>query len=151
MRQLSLLITDSRNETENSTFTETTGIQDQEFIRYANDAQAQIQAAVSNVNAAMFQVEKEIQCVANQEAYNIPSNAFLQNKVDLVEFSQSGTSSDYYELKQGQLPERIAGTGSSGSSFYIRRAGQLLLQPTPQSSSSKIRLTYQKKMPVLRS
>lgn len=149
MRKLELLIADSRRETENTTFTASTGIQDEEFIRYANDAQVQMQAAISNVSPSMFQSEKTIQCVANQEAYNIPSNAFLGNRLDLVEFSQSGNVNDYYELKQGQLPERIAGTGSSSSSFYIRRSGKILLQPKPQSSGSKLRVTFQKRLPVM--
>jgi len=149
IRNVSILLAASRRETENEEFTTSTGIQDEEFLRYFNDAQVQIQGAISDVNPVVGQKETNISVVSGQEAYELPSDTFLSTKIDLVEFSTSGNANDYYELQQGYLPERISGSGSNNPSFFIRRGKEILLQPKPQSSASLIRLTYQARVPVL--
>lgn len=146
IRRVDLLITSSRNETENTTVTDTTGIQDAEFLRYLNDAQVQAQTIISSVNANLFQVEATIPTVANQENYSIPWDSFIGNRIDLVEYSSSSSPNHYYELQKGTLPERMSGSGSTSPSFYIRRSGEILLQPRPTGSGALIRLTYQKRL-----
>ena len=147
-RSLQLLIDASRRETENEEFSDTIGIGNEEFIRYANDAQKVLQSAISGVYPMLLSQEKIISSVVDQEAYDIPDNAFLGNRIDNVEYSPSGRDDQYRKLKQGTLSERRSGI-SSTPSFYIRRSGQILLQPKPDTSQGKIRLTYQKQLPRL--
>lgn len=149
LRRLDLLITQARRQSENEEFTDTTGIGDDEIIQYCNDAQTQMQAAISNVYAEVFQTETTINAVPRQEAYDIPSDALLGNRVDLVEYTNNGNERDYYILKQGRISERFSGINASTPAFYIRRSGQLLLQPIPDDGIGKIRLTYQKRLPTL--
>jgi hypothetical protein len=148
MRRLDLLITQARRDTENVEFTDTTGIPDEDFIQYFNDAQFRIQSLILNKNAKVFNKEKEITTVANQESYDIPYDCFMGNRLESVEFSATGNVNNYYPLKQGHLHERVAGL-SGVPSFYIRLDGKIMLQPRPDSSSNKIRLIYQKKLPRL--
>ena len=148
LKNISLLITQARRATENTDFTDTTGISDEEFLQYANDAQAELQGLISSTNADIFQAETIIDVVIRQEAYDIPSDAFLENRIDLVEYTD-GSLNRFRQIKQGRLPERISSVQASTPSFYIRRSGQILLQPAPDTSAAKLRLTYQRRLATL--
>lgn len=148
MRKLELLILASRRATENQEFTDSAGIQDDEFIQYFNDGQEEIHAKLNALFPHILMKQKEIQCVAGQEAYSIPDDVFLGTRIDFIEYTQSGNAIDYYGLKKGSLKERLNGV-QTDPSFYIRNGSQILLQPKPQSSGSKIRVSYQKAIPRL--
>jgi hypothetical protein len=143
LRRLELLITESRRATDNTTFSADTGIQDSEFIRYANDSVQRLRSRILRVYPNVFNPEKELDVTAGQESYQIPTTAFLGRRVEQVEYSRSGLSTDYYPLKKGFLHERHVGQAGTPS-FYIRRDDQILLQPRPEGSG-KIRVTFQLK------
>lgn len=147
MRNVSLLITASRRATENQEFTDTAGIQDEEFLQYFNDGQEEIHSVLNSMFPHILMGEKIIACTQSQEAYDIPSNAYLGTRIDMVEYSPSGITQDYYPLKKGSLKERLNGI-SSNPSFYIRNGTQLLLQPPPQQAGN-LRVSYQRSIPKL--
>lgn len=95
-----------------------------------------------------FQKEKIIYTTARLETYDIPTDAFLGTRLDMVEFSRNGIENNYYKLKIGSTSERASGNYSDPI-FYIRRSKQILLQPTPDVSNGYLRLTYQKALPKL--
>lgn len=148
MRNLQLLINQSRRATENVEFSDSTGIGNDEFIEYANNGQMSIQSKISNIHAEVFQSEEIVQITGGVEAYDIPSDAFLGNRIDMVEYSDDGGRL-YFQLKQGRLPERLSPITSGTPSFYIRRSGKILLQPAPEASNGMLRITYQKSLPRL--
>lgn len=147
MRYIGNIITRIRQISENEDFSDTSGISDDEILQYLNDAQVRIQSAISNTHPYVFQVEEELSTVANQEAYDIPWDAFLGNRIDLVEHTNGQDRSSYVVLKQGRMPERVSSRVYTHPSFYIRRAGQILLQPAPGTGNDLLRLTYQKRLP----
>lgn len=148
MRKLELLILASRRATENQEFTETAGIQDEEFIQYFNDGQEEIHSVLNQTFPHILMGSKIVNCVANQEAYSIPSDVYLGTRIDMIEFSKTGVINDYYVIKKGSLKERLNGV-QTDPSFYIRSGTQVLLQPRPQSGGSTLRITYQKAIPRL--
>lgn len=148
MRKLELLILASRRATENQEFTETAGIQDEEFIQYFNDGQEEIHSVLNQTFPHILMGSKVVNCVANQEAYSIPSDVYLGTRIDMIEFSKTGVINDYYLIKKGALKERLNGV-QTDPSFYIRSGTQILLQPRPQSGGSTLRITYQKAIPRL--
>jgi hypothetical protein len=145
MRNVSLLITQARRATENVEVTDSAGISDEEFLQYANDAQDQIQSVVSTDFPDVFQDEELIDAVIGQEEYNIPEFAILGNRVDMVEYSETGQNNDYHRLPKTSHLERFSGT-SSYPMMYIRRSNKILLQPQP-SNNGVIRVLYQKQAP----
>jgi hypothetical protein len=148
MRKLELLILASRRATENQEFTDTAGIQDEEFIQYFNDGQEEIHSLLNQAFPHILMASKEIQMVQGQEAYDIPEDVYLGTRIDFVEFSPNGEAQNYYPLKKGSLKERLNGL-QTDPTFYIRNGSQLLMQPAPQSSNGKIRVSYQKAIPRL--
>jgi hypothetical protein len=146
VRKLETLITLSRRITENQEFTDTAGIQDDEFIQFFNDGQEEIHALINQNWPHVLMGSKTFDLVSNQEAYDIPDDVYLGTRIDFVEFSKANP--DYfYALKKGSLKERLNGI-QGDPSFYIRNGTQLLIQPKPQSNS-KLRITYQKAIPRL--
>lgn len=148
MRRIDLLVTQSRKDSENQDFTDTTGIDDESFLYWVNSAQERMQSLITAKNPSVFEAEKIVSVVANQEAYALPSDIFLGTRVENIEFSETGLLANYRQLKQGRLLERISGIPGVPY-FYIRRSSTILLQPIPQSSSGLLRITYQKKLPKL--
>jgi len=148
VRRVELLIDQCRRSTDNQDFTDTTGIQDEEFLQYLNDAQERLQALILQQHPDQFLVETEIPSVAQQEAYTLPQDAYISSRVKEVWYSHSGNPNNYYRLKKGALAERVDGI-SSEPCFYLRRNNKLLLQPRPQSSGGLLRVLYQQRLPKL--
>ena len=152
-RYVSYLIDDVRSSTENEDVSDTIGIKDPEFLRFINDAQYRIQNLIIQKHPQVFLTEYTTSVVANQEAYSIPTNSYMGNKVSQVEYSYKTSGVDYfYPLKPASLFERRSGT--QGSSLnrpekYIRKSGQILLVPVPSSSSGQLRVNYVARVPKL--
>jgi len=147
MRSVTRLINQIRNQTENENFSDFTGIKDSEFIQYLNDAQYNLQSAIVHQHPRVFIAEAIITVTSGLEAYELPSDCFLGNKVHNVEYSSTGSEDDYYVLSQDNLKRRATGT-SGHPSRYIRIAGKLMLAPVPQSSG-KLRINYVRRLSEL--
>jgi len=145
MRRLDLLISEARQETDNSLFTDETGIQDSEFIRWANSGQSKIISLIQRAHPDLFQRENEIAGVQGQEEYSLPAKTFLGTRVQQIEYSRTGLKRDYYLLKKGSLKERVNGPVGSPS-FYIRFSGKFLVQPSPETTG-KFRVVTQLALP----
>ncbi|NCX94543.1 MAG: hypothetical protein EBX40_07690, partial [Gammaproteobacteria bacterium] len=146
--KLETLILASRRATENQEYTDTAGIPDEEFIQYFNDGQEEIQSLINQSFPRVMMKQGLISTVANQEAYDLPSDIYLGTRLDFAEYSTTGDEQNYYPLKQGSLKERLNGI-QSNPSFYIRNNSQILLQPRPQKSGAVVRVTYQRTIPRL--
>lgn len=145
LRRTDLLITQVRKQSENTDFSDTTGIGDEEIIQYLNDAQHRLQTVILAQHPAVFLTENIQNTVARQESYDLPSNAYIGNKVTNVDFSSSGNEVDYTALSLGNLKNRS--TGVYGQPFfYIRQSSKLLLSPVPSTSVSKLRIVYVKRI-----
>jgi hypothetical protein len=140
MRSVTRLITQVRRQTENDEVSDFTGISDEEFIQYLNDAQYNLQAAIVHQHPRVFVQEAVINAVAGQERYALPEDCFLRNKVHNVDFSSTGAEDDYFALEEDTIKRRSSGITGTPSK-YIRLSGQILLTPQPQSGG-KIRINY---------
>lgn len=147
MKRADLLITEVREDTENSEFTTETGVQDSTILRAFNDAQNRIMSLIQQQKPNLFQKEKLIDAVAGQETYDLPVDVFATHMLEKVEYSPTGNDTEYYQLDYGYLKERT-NTLPGVPAFYIRRSSQILIQPKPQGAG-KFRLTYIRTIPTL--
>lgn len=121
----------------------TTGISTEDFLRYYNWAQERIFALILEKNPNSFQGEKIIDIVANQEAYTIPDNVYLGERIVNVEYSPTGDARDYYKIFEASISFRD--TYPQNYAFnYIRRNGQILLRPMPSAGGDKLRVVYER-------
>lgn len=147
MRKVELLISESRADTDNETFTSDTGIDDEECLKHINDGQSRIYALIQNRTPDVFLSEDIQTVVPGTESYTLPLHTYLGTRIDKLEYSSTGQDINYYQLKQGKLNERVTGLRGRPQ-FYIRRGSTLLIQPSPISGGT-IRITYQKAIPKL--
>jgi hypothetical protein len=147
MRYLQRLIDQIRRQTENEDVSDFVGIKDAEFVQYLNDAQHRLQGLIAAQHPKVFLEENIQSIVSGQEKYDLPSDAFLNNKVHNVEYSASGEDSGYYTLEETSLKRKNSGVSGSPS-HYIRMSGKILLSPQP-SGSGKLKITYIKKVKEL--
>lgn len=147
-RLVDYIIDDIRNHTENNEFSDSIGIADSEFLRFLNDAQYRIHNLITLQHPAVFLEESVSNVVSQQESYALPTFAMLQNKITAVEYSHSGLAKDYAIVRPATLRQRWAGAYGHPKHYY-RKSATLYLNPVPQNSSAKIRVTYIKSIPRL--
>lgn len=147
MRRIDQLITTVRRITDTLSFTDTAGIQDDEYIQGFNDAQDRIYSLIQLSFPMVFVKEVTINVNIEQQNYPIPVDCYLGSRINRVEYSNSGRPENFYNLKQVELWERDQ--FETGLPYlYIRRGAEILIQPKPRSGGL-LRVTYQKKLPRL--
>jgi len=142
--RLDTLITHVRSATENQEVSSSVGIPDAEFIRYFNEAQDHIVAKIIQQHKYVFGQEVIIPIVRSQEAYDVPDEAFVKNKLLYVEYSDDGNPDNYFPLRSKTLLERYS-FGSGVPNRYVLRNGQILLSPIPMSLGASLRVNYIKR------
>jgi len=150
MKRVEQLIARSRRETENEDDCSTSGIIDQEFVDYLNDAQDQLQSAIARQHKDIFIEQADYDVVARQDAYALPADTLLNNSVSAVFYSRTGQTRDLTRLRSSTLIEKIFDDSLVEPIAYIRKTGSLVLNPTPSTSvSNGLRVFYVKKLPTL--
>lgn len=135
---------DSRNESYNST----TGISQDDVLRYTNYGQERLQSLILATSPGSFQSEVIIPLVANQESYAIPDRLYAGERIVNVEYSPTGQVRDYYTIRERGISYRNT-SAASFPSFFIRRSGYLLLNPIPSGANGSIRVTYERQLDTL--
>jgi len=154
MRSIDKLVAIVRERTKNPDYTyvpttgvTSSGISNTLILEYLNAAQAHLQAAILAQYPNEFIESEEISLVSGTEAYTISDNVFANNKLVSVQYNQNNNSTDYYDLPQATIRDRD--TRSGIPQFYIRRSGQILVNPIPTSSVGKIRVEYYRALDTL--
>lgn len=148
MRRIDLLITEARQETDNVTFSENSGIQDDQFIRWSNSAQTRLLSLINQTFPHVFLSESVIDVTANVAEYDVPSDTFIGARIENIEFKSANEEDKmYYRLFSSRPQERTGGL-SGLPSTYIRKDNKILLLPTPDRAG-KLRILRQKVLPKL--
>lgn len=148
MRLVDVLIKEIRRESDNEDYSSTNGISDTEIVQFLNDAQDRLQSLISAAHPNVFLTEETLNIVANQESYSVTGNLLLGSRIHSIDYSHSGQIRDYVPLKQKTYKERYYGNVGRPQ-YYVRRNDKILLQPTPESSSGTIRVTYESRVKKL--
>jgi len=143
MRRLDTIINRARREAANEDYSATEGISQTQLVEYANEAQDRIQTLVSAVYAEFLKTTDEFNTVVGQEDYQIAdSRLYLNNRVSLVEFSSTGLDKDFLPMRRGEIYNRDETQGQP--SRYIRENDVIKLNPIPNSTTYKVRITFEK-------
>lgn len=148
MKRTDELITQARILSRNSANADgTLAISDEEILQYLNDAQDRMQNLISSTKnvAKIFSTQEVLTLVANQEAYSLSNRVLLNKQIEQVEFSSTGNLTDYVVLEKLNFFNRNTNTDNYPVG-YIKRGGQILLQPTPSVSGGTIRVTYEREL-----
>ena len=140
-KNITALLSEVRESTENETFTDEIGFTDEELIKFFQDAISRLHNKIIAQHPMVFTEIVEESLTNGQESVNIPFDAHLGNRIVKVEYSGSGNTEDYKVLSPAHFYSRRSNI--KGTPFrYVRYNGKILLQPQPSSSSGKLRITY---------
>lgn len=147
-KRIDLIFDLAREATENEEVSATTGISTNLLIQAINDAQLRLLSKITLTHPNVFVVESPLIDVnVDQESYPLPDDIFLENRITLVEFSDTGLREDLHKLTKTTLYSR-ENKSTGFPARYVRRSGDILLQPIP-SSTGVIRINYQRRVPQL--
>lgn len=150
MKYVGDLITEVRRDTRNDDVPasgEQVGISTEDFLRYINFAQEKCQAIAISAKSTKFNTVKEISLTAGTYQYTIPDRVYLEEHILNVEYSPTGLTRDYYELREATLSKRDDNPGSPA--FYIRQGSAILLFPVYNGSGGKVRVVYDRAVDAL--
>lgn len=146
MRRAEDLITSGRAVARNVANSDGTyAITSDECIQYLNDAQDRMQNLISaqkNI-AKLFVTEQIITVVQNQAEYVIPDRVLLNKQIEYVEFSATGSLTDYIRLEKLNFFNRDT-YPTTYPHGYFKRGGSILLQPTPSTTQGSLRVSYER-------
>lgn len=148
MRLVSDLITQVRSIARNIANPDGTySLTDLEVVQYLNDAQDSMQSKMSATKniSKIFVTESIISIVAGQAAYTIPDRVLLNKQIENVEFSATGSATDYCRLEKVSFMNRDT-YPTTYPSGYFKRGNQIVLQPTPASATGSIRVLYEREV-----
>lgn len=147
MLRVEHMIKQVRRQTDNESIGTDDGISDEEIIRYLNDGQDDIYAAISGVYRGAFSAIDTFSCVGGSETYPVPSRSFMDGQTSMLEWSQSGADRDYRALKHVTMRERAPGEGYP--SRYSIANGNYYVWNIPTTSLGTFRSTYSKIVPTM--
>lgn len=140
MLRFELQIEAARRASLNRDYSTTLGIPQEDFVVFGNEAQERIVSEIKKTHPKYFIGQKIVTCVAGQEAYDLPSDCYVDH-IENVEFSADGRSENYIRLEQAKLPERVTAPASEPR-FYIKFGRQILLAAPCQNSVGTLRISY---------
>lgn len=154
MERIDLLIqrirryTGTQSFTDSATGTAQTGVQTQMIVDLLNDAQHSLHGTLFSMAPSLFITTDTQNIVADQEAYSLPSDAFLGRNLISVDY-KNGTGSDYYKLTKKD--SHLRASDESGDPYqYVQHNKSILLNPVPDRAvANGLRITYEYALPEL--
>lgn len=129
-----------------STEDEGYGVNDEPFIIALSDAQMELQAAIVERDCSVFTSYEEIQAVANQESYNVPTRAFVENLIYEIMYSPTGLDKDFYPLDDRSIR---AESESGDPDEYVIEGNQFFVNPVPPTATGVFRVRFEQSLDQL--
>lgn len=142
------LITEVRRDTDNVSFSATSGISTEDFLRQMNYARQRLQALLIQHNCTLFRRSVDFNVTATQDAYIITDNVYLKESIVNVKYSRTGQEADFVDLREIGESYRSFDTSSSIAA-YSRRGGSIIVSPIPNVTQGKLRVVYDRALDML--
>ena len=148
MRRAEHLIRQVRNQTENTQTGVTDGISDEEFIQYLNDGQDSIYNSLILSNPQSFTKVVRTSTVKGQEEYDLPYDLYMDHRLVMVEFTDTGKDENLHRLERRKALER--NTTEAYPCWYAVIRRKLVVSPIPfKGVTDGLRIHYDPRLPRL--
>ncbi len=135
-RYIGDIIAEERNDTRNN---DTDAISDAQILTYNQQAQDRLYGLITLSYNYAFEEVIEIAIESGENTYVVPDNLAFGSRINQVEYSHTGQDKDYRDLPI--TPYRYQRhTGSGRPKFYRRRHNRIVVEPTPDVDSGKLRV-----------
>lgn len=106
MRRVELLIDTARKLSQNTRYDETSGVTQDIFVQFLNNAQDSLIMEVQNLKTKYFKKQVVVDVVANQEVYSYPDDCYMQH-LDTIQWTDSPTGTYWTTLYKTTTKEKI--------------------------------------------
>lgn len=138
MRRVELLIDTARKLSQNTRYDETSGVGQDIFVQYLNNAQDSLVMEIQNLKTKYFRKTEIVQVVPNQETYQWPEDCYVQH-VDTIQWTDNANGTYWQNLYKTSTKEKI--TLQPGYPFaYIPYEDGFHMNPPIQSG--QLYVTY---------
>lgn len=133
MRRVELLIETARKLSQNTRYDATSGIGQDIFVQFLNNAQDSLVMEIQNLKTKYFRKTEIIPAVPNQEVYAWPSDCYIQH-LDTIQWTDNANGTYWQTLYKTATKEKI--TLQPGYPFaYIPYEDGFHMNPPIQSGS----------------
>lgn len=106
MRRVELLIDTARKLSQNTRYDETSGVPQDIFVQFLNNAQDSLIMEVENLKTKYFKKQTVVDVVANQEVYSYPDDCYMQH-LDTIQWTDSPSGTYWTTLYKTTTKEKI--------------------------------------------
>jgi hypothetical protein len=106
MRRVELLIDAARKLSQNTRYDETSGVPQDVFVQFLNNAQDSLTMQVQNLKTKYFKEQVIVDVVPGQEVYDYPDHCYLQN-LDTIQWTDSRTGTYWQTLYKSVTKEKV--------------------------------------------
>lgn len=145
MRRLEQLITIARQLSGNTSFDSNSGVPQEVFTQYANNAQDSLMKEVVNLKTKFLLKQKFVDVVANQETYSYPEDLYMQH-IDTIQWLDERSGTYYQTLNKSYAKEKVTTTTSYPFGYVMQNDGYHL---NPPINNGVLQLSYIRNLPQL--
>lgn len=106
MRRVELLIDTARKLSQNTRYDATSGVPQDIFVQFLNNAQDSLIMEVENLKTKYFKKQVVVDVVPNQEVYSYPDDCYMQH-LDTIQWTDSPTGTYWTTLYKTTTKEKI--------------------------------------------
>ena len=145
MRRLEQLITIARQLSGNTSFDSNSGVPQEVFTQYANNAQDSLMKEVVNLKTKFLLKQKFINVVSGQETYSYPEDIYMQH-IDTIQWLDQRSGTYYQTLFKSYVKEKVTTTTSYPFGYVMQNDGFHL---NPPINNGVLQLSYIRNLPQL--
>lgn len=150
MRYVGLIINDLGEQSKNprEDVTETSGVSDNEILRYLSSATSYIQSQVLRQvgHTNYFDSRTTVALVASQKEYTLPADLYYDQKVRRVRYSSSGLAADYQDILPLGTTRFSEDYSISSPSGYAVSNRTLVIEGVPTSGIGNMQVVYVRRL-----
>lgn len=145
MRRLEQLITTARQLSGNTSYDTNSGVPQDVFVQFFNNAQDSLMKEVVNLKTKFLLKQEFVDVVSGQEAYSYPDDLYMQH-IDTIQWLDVRSGTYYQTLNKSYVKEKVTTTTSYPFGYVMQNDGYHL---NPPINSGVLQLSYIKQLPQL--
>jgi hypothetical protein len=145
MRRVEQLIDMARKLSGNTSYDSNSGVPQDVFVQYFNNAQDSLMKEVVNLKTKFLLKQVNVPVVNNQERYEYPQDLYMQH-IDTIQWLNSQNGTYYQTLYKSYVKEKITTSTAYPFGYVMQNDGYHL---NPPINAGTLQISYIKKVPTL--
>lgn len=145
MRKVEQIIDIARKLSQNTRYDSTSGVPQDVFVQFLNNAQSSLVMEVQNLKSKYFLKQVIVQAVPKQEKYDFPSDCYM-NHIDTIQWTDNSSGTYWTTLYKTTTKEKITLQPGYPFAYVLKEDGYYLNPPIIKGSLYVSYMRYPKKL-----